>query len=273
LYAALRLQRKEFWIEWWQKFVTVAFVNNKGGVGKTTTAVTLAAVLAERHGPILLVDLDSQASASRSLGISRAALTPSIAQALLEGLPIGRAIRPSGIEQLDLITGSIDLASTDVALAEVPNRERFLGTLLEGVRSEYRYILIDTAPSLSLLGVNALVASDTYVIPATPQALALEGVTALVESVERLTRRLRLSLKLAGVLLTIVNGQEAHAREFAEQFRSQLRDRVFHTEIPADPRVAAAPSFGRTVLAHAPESPAADAYRRAAGELLQRLAT
>ncbi|MGH9314808.1 MAG: ParA family protein [Vicinamibacterales bacterium] len=254
--------------------MVVAFVNNKGGVGKTTSAITIAAVLAERHGPVLLVDLDSQASASLSLGVARSALSPSISQALLDGLPVARAIRNSGITQFDLLTGSIDLASTDVALAEVPNRERFLRTILAGVRETYRYVLIDTPPSLSLLGVNALAAADAFVIPAIPQALALQGVAGLLESIERLTRRLRLDLRFAGVLLTMPDRQARTATgDIVDRFRSELRERVFHTEIPYDAKVADAPSFGRTVLGHAPTSAAADAYRRAAGELLQRLQT
>jgi chromosome partitioning protein len=252
--------------------VVVAFVNNKGGVGKTTSAVTIAAVLADQHGPVLLVDLDSQASASLSLGIARSALSPSVSQALLDGLPIARAIRTSGIKQLDLLTGSIDLASTDVALAEVANRERFLKSILSNVRGSYRHVLIDTPPSLSLLGVNALAAADAFVVPAIPQALALQGVAGLLESIDRLKRRLRLDLRFAGVLLTMLDHLARPAAvDISNQFRSQLRDQVFHTEIPYDAQVAEAPSFGRTVLGHAPTCAAADAYRRAAGELLQRL--
>jgi chromosome partitioning protein len=253
--------------------VVVALLNNKGGVGKTTSAVTIAAVLAEQHGPVLLVDLDSQASASLSLGIARSALSPSISHALLGGLPVARAIRASGITQLDLLTGSIDLASTDVALAEVPNRERFLRTALAGIRGSYKHVVIDTPPSLSLLIINALVAADAFVTPVVPQALALDGVTGLLESIERLTRRLRLDLRCAGILLTMLDrhGSPSASAEIIDQFRGVLRERVFHTEIPYDAAVADAPKFGRTILGHAPDSAAADAYRRATGELLERL--
>lgn len=251
--------------------VVVAFVNNKGGVGKTTSAVTIAAVLAEQHGPVLLVDLDNQASASLSLGIARSALSPSISHALLDGLPVARAIRSSGIPKLDLLTGSIDLASTDVALAEAQNRERFLRTILTDVRETYQHVVIDTPPSLSLLILNALVACDAFVIPAIPQALALQGVIGLLESVERLKRRLRLELRLAGVLLTMLDRRARTVAGICDQFRGQLRDHIFQNQIPYDARVAEAPSLGQTIVTQAPSSAATEAYRRATHELLQRL--
>jgi chromosome partitioning protein len=253
--------------------VVVAFVNSKGGVGKTTSAVTMAALLAEQQGLVLLVDLDSQASASLSLGIARSALSPSISHALLDGLPVARAIRSSGIARLDLLTGSIDLASTDVALAGAQNRERFLRTVLADVRETYKHVLIDTPPSLSLLILNALVACDAFVIPAIPKALALQGVTGLLESVERLKRRLRFELRLAGVLLTMLDRRDRMAAGICDQFRGQLRDQVFQTQIPYDARVVEAPSLGQTIVGHAPNSAATKAYRRATHELLQRLQT
>jgi chromosome partitioning protein len=253
--------------------VIVALVNNKGGVGKTTTAVNLAAVLAERHGPVLLVDLDSQASASVSLGVDRHDLVPSVAQALLYRQPIERAIRRSGIDQLDLLTGSLELASTDVALAEVPNREHCLRSVLDQVRDRYDLILLDTPPSLSLLGINALAACDAFVVPVVPQYLALEGLVSFLDSVETLTERLKLKLEFGGVMLTMVDPRSKAAREISELIRGQYRHRVFHTEIPLNVRLAEAPSFGRTILSYAPRSAPADAYRRAAGELLTRLAS
>ncbi len=158
----------------------LSIVNNKGGVGKTTSAVSLAAAFARNEYRTLLVDLDAQGSASLSLGIARADLSPSSAEVILEGLPIASAIRPSSVEHLAILPGSMALASADLALSDVKGREAVLKAALAPVRSSYDYIILDCPPSLGLLTVNALTASEYFIIPLTPDYLALEGLVNLM---------------------------------------------------------------------------------------------
>ena len=164
----------------------IAFINSKGGVAKTTTTVNLGAALALAGQKVLVCDLDSQGSASFSLGVSRADLEPSLLPALLGEVPLRSIIRQTGVKGLDLVTGSMSLANADVALADVEGRERQLARALEPVRAQYDFILLDCPPSLSLLPVNALVAAEGFVVPVTPHYLALEGLVNLFEAVARL---------------------------------------------------------------------------------------
>jgi chromosome partitioning protein len=157
----------------------LAIINNKGGTGKTTSAVNLAAALAMKGRRTLLIDLDSQASASLSLGVDRADFKPSIADAILEGRGMSGIIRKTAAEGLDLITGSADLADADIQLARIPGRERRLKEAIAPVRASYDFIILDCPPSLSMLSINAMVAADTFIIPTPPEYLALEGLVGL----------------------------------------------------------------------------------------------
>jgi len=185
----------------------LAIVNNKGGVGKTTTAVNLAAGLATPRRRVLLVDLDSQGSASLALGIARADLAPSAAEVLLDGLQVRAAIRPTPVAGLDLLTGSMALANADIVLGEVAGREHRLREALAPVRDAYRFILLDCPPSLSLLPINALVASDAFLVPVTPQYLAVEGLVNLMDAVARLQASMDTHAPLLGLVLTLVDCQ------------------------------------------------------------------
>lgn len=248
----------------------LALLNNKGGVAKTTTAVNVAAALATLTPRVLLVDLDSQGSAGLSLGIPREGLSPSIADALLDNTPIASLIRPTSVDGLDIVTGSIDLADTDVALYDNPERLYRLQTALEPIRKNYSYIIIDCPPSLSLLPLNALLASDAYIVPITPQYLAVEGLINLTAAVNKLSQGTGKQLALMGLVLTMVDYRTKATREVIEQIRQHYRSTVFTTEIRVNVRLSESPSFGQTIFQYDPSSTGAAAYKNLAGEIIER---
>ena len=250
--------------------MVLAVVNNKGGVGKTTTCVNVGAALASPRRRVLLMDLDGQASASLWCGVGRADLVPSSAACLLESLPVAKAIRRTSTVNLDLVTGSAELANVDVALCNAVGRELTLRNALKYVRARYDFVILDCPPSLSLIGVNALVAADALVVPVTPQYLAVEGLANMLQAVDQVRRRLGVKPRLLGILLTMVAPGKSRT-ELCERLRAQHRDRVFHTEIAASPALEQAPLAGRTIFQHAPNTRAAEAFHRLAGEILERL--
>lgn len=249
---------------------TIAIINNKGGVGKTTTAVNVAAGLARRGRRVLLIDLDSQGSASLSLGVDRNDLSPSAADVLYDKVGIKEAIRSTDLQKLDLLTGDLDLANADIVLKQMKNGQYRLDEVLSEIREDYQVILIDCAPSTTLLSVCALVAADGFIIPVTPYYLSLEGIISLGGVVQRVRDGLGQAAPLLGVLVTKVDSSIEDAEDF-KKMRTHYGDKVFDTEIRRDPTLMEAPSQSQDIFRYAPDSQGAEDYGQFVDELEQRL--
>lgn len=250
---------------------TIPIINNKGGVGKTTTTVNVAAGLARRGRDVLLVDLDSQGSASVSLGVDHDDLSPSSAEVLFGERSIREAVRPTAVDEIDLLTGSLELANADVRLKQRDRGQFRLAEVLAAVEDQYQTILIDCAPSTSVLSVNALVAADAFIIPVTPSYLALEGVVSLGEVVRRVRRGIGEAAPILGIALTMVDRGEESVEGAIEQLRNHYGGKVFDTEVRTDPALEAAPSHDRDIFRHAPHSQGAADYARLVDEIEDRL--
>lgn len=251
--------------------MVLAIINNKGGTAKTTTAVSLAAALAiMKKGRTLLIDLDSQASASLSLDVKRSAFKPSIADVILEGRGIAAVIRPTSVDRLDLATGSPDLAEADVYLARTPGRERRLKDAIAPIRGGYEYVILDCPPSIGLLAVNAMVAADAFIIPTPPEYLALEGLVGLFDAIQKIHEGIGDACRLLGILLTKVDHRRGVTGEIIGIIRGHYKGQVFQAEIPVNVRLVEAPSFGKTIFQYDSRSVGAEAYFQLADEIIRK---
>ncbi len=249
---------------------TYAFVNQKGGVGKTTTAVNLAAFLAQNGRRVLLIDFDPQGNATSSLGIERFALPNSIYTVLIEDLPLTQITLPTQVDNLTLAPSTPALAGAEVELAETNEREFLLSRSLATMASYYDEVLIDCPPSLGLLTVNALAAADFVVTPVQCEYLALEGLAQLMQTVALVHERLNARLRLFGLVMTMFDGRANLSQGVVDQVKTHFPDEIFQTIIPRSVRIAEAPSFGEPLCKFDPHSRGAQAYAHLAEEFLAR---
>lgn len=246
-----------------------ALANQKGGVGKTTTAVNLAAALARNGAKVLVVDIDPQGNASSGLGVTERNHIATIYDVLIRGLPVFQAVhrRAGGHDKLDLVPSNRELAGAEVELVGVRNREAILNQMLEPALPDYDHVFIDCPPSLGLLTLNTLVAADSVLIPIQCEYYALEGLTQLLNTIRLIQRSLNPSLTVEGVLLTMYDQRLNLSRQVASEAKKYFGDRVFKTVIPRNVSIAEAPSFGLAVADYEPASIGARRYAALAREL------
>ena len=247
-----------------------AVVNQKGGVGKTTTAINVAANLPELGLSGLIVDMDPQGNTTSGLGIVRSELSHSIYNVIIDAEDINDVIRPTAVPGLDILPSHRSLAGAEIELISLPRRERRLLYALESLRVAYDYIIIDCPPSLGLLTVNCLVAAEYMLIPIQCEYYALEGLGALTHTSQLIQRDLNPRLKIGGIVLTLFDPRTTLALQVAQQVRAQYPEKTFRTVIPRNVRLSEAPSHGKSVIEYDPTCRGAAAYRALAKELLER---
>jgi chromosome partitioning protein len=246
----------------------VAVVNQKGGVGKTTTAVNLAAGLALAGKTALLVDLDPQGNATTGFGIDKEGLFPTAYHVLLGGEPVGQALHTTGILGLSVVPADIDLVGAEIELVSVDRREFVLRGVLSGVLSDFEFIIVDCPPSLGLLTLNALAASHKVLIPLQCEFYALEGLSHLIKTVARVRERLNPNLEVLGILLTMFDGRTSLALQIRDEVNRYFPGQIFDTVIPRSIRVTEAPSHGKPVMLYDLRSTGSVAYLDLAREVL-----
>ena len=246
----------------------IAIANQKGGVGKTTTAINLSASLAANDLKILLIDSDPQGNATTGLGVSKTEGRLTLYQALLGEAELANAIVHTEFEGLDIVPSDKNLVAANLDLIELDNRESRLREKLEQLKGQYSFILIDCPPALDLLTLNAMVASDTILIPIQCEFFALEGISQLLDTIERVRESFGRDLKVEGVLLTMYDDRTNLTRQVEQDLRSFFENAVFQTVIPRSVRLAEAPSFGKPIIFYDVRSRGAESYIQLAKEVL-----
>ena len=248
----------------------IAIFNQKGGVGKTTTNINLAACLALKGKKVLILDIDPQGNTTSGIGVSKKTLEKTVYNILVDDeFDPREAIINTSVENLDLIPASVDLAGAEVELVQIDGREKALKNGLDKIRDNYDYIFIDCPPSLGLLTINSLAAVDSVLIPIQCEFYALEGVSQLVSTIELVKKSLNTSLKVQGVILSMFDGRTNLSAQVVQEVKKYFGGKVYSTVIPRNVRLAEAPSFGLPITEYDPKSRGAEAYTEFAEEFLE----
>ena len=248
----------------------LTLANQKGGVGKTTTAVNLAAFLGKKKKKVLVLDLDPQGNATSGLGIDKGELESTIYDVLVNDVDMEEAIWESSAANVWICPTNINLAGAEIELVNVMSRENVLKEALKPVKDNYDYVIIDCPPSLSILTINALTASDGIIIPIQGEYYALEGLTQLVDTINIVKKKLNKNLSILGVVLTMFDRRTQLTRQVEEEVENYFKDKVFNTHIPRNVRLAEAPSHGVAILDYDKNSKGAKAYESLAAEVIKR---
>ncbi|MEK6375688.1 MAG: ParA family protein [Acidobacteriota bacterium] len=247
----------------------VSLANQKGGVGKTTTAINLGASIAACERRVLLVDLDPQANATSGLGIGKNE-PKSMYPVLVDGMRLRDIVVPTELATLFVAPSSVDLVGAEIELGDAENREFRLRSALEGVAADYDYVLIDSPPSLGLLTINGLTAADSVLVPMQCEYFALEGISQLLTTIERVRDALNPALEIEGIVLTMYDDRMNLARQVAEEVRGHFGEKVYETVVPRNVRLGEAPSFGKPIILYDIRSRGSEAYVALAKEFIQR---
>ncbi len=248
----------------------ICFSNQKGGVGKTTTAINMSAYIAQMGKKVLLVDFDPQGNSTSSYGIEKSQLERTSYEVLLGDCTAHDAIIPTMIENLDIMPCNINLAAAEVDLVNAPSRESVLRKILDNLRNLYDYIFIDCPPSLGLLTINALVASDGVIIPIQSEFFAMEGLSQLMNTIKIVKQRLNAKLQINGVVLTMYDSRTTMSKQVTAEIQKYFGDKIYTVPVPRNVRLVESPSFGVPICLHAPRSSGANAYMALAKQFLQR---
>ena len=249
---------------------TIAVANQKGGVGKTTTTINLAAALGTRGKKVLVVDTDPQGNTTSGFGIDKNNLENTIYELMLEEISTDECILKDVVENVDIIPSNVNLAAVEVELMDKNNKEFILKNEIDWIKDRYDFIMIDCPPSLSILTINSMTAADTVLVPIQCEFYALEGLSQLITTVNLVKERLNPELAMEGIVFTMYDSRNNLSNQVVENVKSHVEEKVYDTVIPRNIRLAEAPSYGMPINVYDPESAGAEAYMKLANEVIKR---